>query len=76
MVGKLLRVVFSKKAIERTREISDYYTRTASPSVAKKFRTGIKNEVRKLEELPSSKPKLPQAKDIDAEIRYTRAWSF
>lgn len=76
MVGSLFKVIFSKKAMQRTREISDYYTQSGSTDVAKKVRQGIRDEARKLEKLPSSKPRLPEAEEIDAEIRYTKAWSF
>lgn len=76
MVGKLFRVVFSRTASRRLQEISDYTTRTASPAVSRKVRRGILKEARKLEKLPASKPHLPDTKDYDYEVRYTKAWSY
>jgi len=76
MVGKLFRVIFSRKARQRLKDISDYNTRAASPAVSKKVRQGIIDQARKLEKLPASKPKLPDTEDYDYEVRYTKAWSF
>ena len=76
MVGKLFRVIFSRKAKQRLKDISDYNTRTASSAVSKKIRQEIVKEARKLEKLPTSKPQLPDTDDYDYEVRYTKAWSF
>ncbi len=76
MVGKLFRVIFSRKSRQRLKDISDYNTRTASSAVSKKIRQGIIKEARKLEKLPASKPPLPDTDDYDYEVRYTKAWSF
>jgi len=76
MVGQLFKIVFSRKAQQRIREISDYYTENASADVAKNVRRKIAKEAQTLAHLPASKPRLPEAEHLDAEIRYTKAWSF
>ena len=76
MVDQLFQIIFSHKAKQRIKEISDYYIQTTSPIVAQKIRNGIKEEARKLEKFPASKPKLPEAEDLSADIHYTKAWSF
>lgn len=76
MVGKLFRVIFSRKARQQLKDISDYNTRTASSAVSNKIRQEITKEARKLEKLPASKPKLPNTENYDYDVRYTKAWSF
>ncbi len=76
MVGTLFRVIFSRKARRRLRDISDYYTQTASPDVGRKVRQEIVDQTRKLENLPESKPIVPGTEDLDYEVRYIKAWSF
>ena len=76
MVDKLFQVIFSKKARKKLKDISDHYKRSASPAVAKKVRNRIKDEAKKLERVPESKPILPGTEDMDFQPRYTKAWSF
>lgn len=76
MVGKLFRVIFSRKSRSRLKEISDYYEDTASPATARKVRKGLVSTAKKLEKLPESKPLLPGAEDLNYPVRYTKKWSF
>jgi plasmid stabilization system protein ParE len=76
MVGNIFRVIFSSKARKQLKEISDYQTRIASPTVAKKIRSEIRKEAAKLENLPASKPILPGTEDRKEEIRYAKKWSY
>lgn len=76
MVGKLFRVIFSRKSRQRLKEISDSYEDQASPAVARKVRKGLVSSARQLEKLPESKPILPGTEDLDYPVRYTKKWSF
>jgi plasmid stabilization system protein ParE len=76
VVGKLFRVIFSRKSRQRLKEISDYYEDQASPAVARNVRKGLVSSARQLEKLPGSKPILPGTEDLDYPVRYTKKWSF
>jgi plasmid stabilization system protein ParE len=68
--------VFSNKAKERLREISNDYQERAGGSVSRKVRMGIAKAAKELNTQPERKPLLRFTKGIDYEIRYTKAWSY
>ncbi|MBK6621988.1 MAG: type II toxin-antitoxin system RelE/ParE family toxin [Saprospirales bacterium] len=76
MVGKLFKVVITRKALKRLVGIDDYYKKNASPAAARKVREGLAKEVRSLEKLPESKPLLPTKKKANPPYRYSKKWSF
>jgi plasmid stabilization system protein ParE len=75
-VVKLFKVIFSRQARQRLKDVSDRYEKTASPSVAKKIRKGIVDQAQKLERFPESKPILPDTEAYKPAVRYTKAWSY
>jgi len=77
VVNKLFKVVISRSARKRLKDVhDDYKTRSASPKVAKKVKDGLISEAKKLESLPASNPKLPIKKEVDPPFRYAKKWSF
>lgn len=44
--------------------------------MASKINKGIRDEAKKLNKLPSSRPIYPGTEDMDGEIRYAKKWSF
>ncbi|MEN0006165.1 MAG: type II toxin-antitoxin system RelE/ParE family toxin [Bacteroidota bacterium] len=76
MVGKLFKIIFSKKANQQLREISNYHTRADSPATGQKIRRGIVDQTKTLRRFPNSKPLLPDSEDLEYEARYTKAWSY
>ncbi len=76
MVGKLFRVIFSRKSQKQLKGISDYVAENASPTQAKKVRKAIKKASDDLERLPESKPILPGTEHLPNKIRYTKKWSY
>jgi|GEM_PF-4486524 len=73
MVSPVYQILFSPKAKERLREISENYLERAGGSVSRKVRTGIIKAARELEQQPARKPLLRFTEEIDYEIRYTKA---
>ena len=76
MVGRLFRVIFSKKARTRLKEIGDYHKEHASEEVRLKVRNKIIEEAEKLERNPERHTLLPGTEDLDYEVRYAKAWSY
>jgi plasmid stabilization system protein ParE len=76
VVGKIFRVIFSRRSSKKLRETSDYLTRNASSSVARNVTSEIRKEALKLEKLPGSKPIYPGTEDLEEDIRYTKKWSY
>jgi len=76
VVGKIFKVIFSRKSQKQLREISDYVAKDASPTQARRVRKAIKKAGDDLENLPESKPILPGTEDLPNEIRYTKKWSY
>ena len=76
MVGKLFKVVFSRKSQKQLKDISDYVAENASPTQARKVRRAIKKAGDDLERLPESKPILPGTEHLPKKIRYTKKWSY
>jgi plasmid stabilization system protein ParE len=76
VVGKLFKVVFSRKSQKQLKDISDYVAKNASPTQARKVRRAIKKAGDNLAHLPESKPILPGTEHLPKQIRYTKKWSF
>ncbi len=76
MVGKIFKVIFSRKSQKQLKEISDYVAKNASPIQAKRVRKAIKKAGDDLEKLPKSKPIVPGTEDLPNKIRYTKKWSY
>jgi len=76
MVGQIFKVIFSPIARQRLQHISNHYAQAANIATSKKVRRGIIEVAKKLENLPASKPILPNTEELDYEVRYTKAWSF
>jgi plasmid stabilization system protein ParE len=76
VVGKIFRVIFSRKSSRKLRGISDHLTENASSSVAANVTSEIRKEALKLEKLPGSKPTYPGTEDLEEDIRYTKKWSY
>lgn len=72
----LFKVIFGKKARRDLKDISNYYSKTASPKVAKKVLEGITDSAQKLQKFPQRKPILSGTEDEDTPVRYTKKWSF
>lgn len=77
MVGKLFRVMFSRLAKRRLKEITEHAAEVAkSKAVGQHVRHGILTEARKLEKLPGSRPVLPDTENYDYKVYYTKAWNY
>lgn len=76
MVGKIFKVIFSRKSQKQLKEISDYVTKNASPTQAKRVRNAIKKAGDDLGKLPESKPIVSGTEDLPVQIRYTKKWSY
>ena len=76
MVGKIFKVVISRKAQKNLKKVNDYYEKSASTEVAKKVRTGLIKEAKALRKLPESRPLLQTTKKGKPPYRYTKKWSF
>ena len=76
MVGKIFRVLFTRKALRRRNQIIDFETKRVSKAHARKVDREIRNAARKLEDLPESRPILPDTEDEESSIRYTKAFSY
>lgn len=76
MVGKLFKVVFSRKSQKQLKEMSDYVAKNASPTQARTVRRAIKKAGDDLKHLPERKPILPGTEDLPKNIRYTKKWSY
>jgi len=76
MLGRLFRVIFSRKAQRRLNQITDYQEDNVSATNARKVAREIRAAARKLERSPQACPILPGTEDEPEEIRYTKAWSY
>jgi len=76
MLGRLFRVIFSRKAQRRLNQINDYQEENVSAANARKVSRKIRSAARKLERSPQAYPILPGTEDEPEEIRYTKAWSY
>lgn len=76
MVDRLFRVIISRKARRRLKEIGDYHREYASEEVCKKVRNKIIEQAEQLERNPERYTLLPGTEDMDYEVRYTKAWSY
>jgi plasmid stabilization system protein ParE len=73
MLGKLFRVIFSRKATRRLNQITDYHQENVSAANAGKLSHEVRKAARKLERSPQVCPILPGTEDEPEEIRYTKA---
>jgi len=78
MVGKLYRVIISRLARERLKDISEYLTEKESADIARKVRSGLLKAAKDLEKTPEIQPllSLPGTEDKDPPYRYARKWSY
>jgi plasmid stabilization system protein ParE len=76
MVGKVFKVVFTKKAKRRRQSIIDFESRRVSADHARRIDREIRESARKLKRLPESHPILPGTEDIRPRVRYTKAFSY
>lgn len=76
MIGKLFKVLFTKRANRDLNRITAYHQDEISAANARKARNGITRAVKKLEKLPESKPIFPGSEGSDPQIRYTKFWSY
>ena len=76
MVGKLFRVMFSRLAKRRLKEITEHAADAKSKAVGQHVRHGILTEARKLEKLPGSRPVLPDTEKYDYKVYYAKAWNY
>ena len=74
MVDKIFRVIFTRKAQRRRNQIIDFETTRISKKHAQKVDLEIRKAARKLEELPESKPILPNTEEEVSSIRHTKAF--
>ena len=76
MVGKLFKVLFTRKAHRKLDQITGYYEKEVSVSVANKIRKKILDSSEELEKLPESKPILEGTENFTPKVRYAKGWSF
>ncbi len=80
MVGKLYRVIISRLARQRLKDISEYLTEKESADTAQKVRSGLLKAAKDLEKTPEIQPllslSLPGIEDKDPPYRYARKWSY
>lgn len=76
MVNKLYKIIISRLARQRLKDISDYLTENASPETARKVRNGLLQTAKDLEKMPESHPILPGAEDKDPPYRFAKKWSY
>lgn len=75
MVGQVFRVLFSRRAQRRRRQITDFETRSADAHKARKVQRKIDAAAKKLEKLPEANP--VYQRDEDGTIyRYTKAFQY
>lgn len=76
MIGKLFKVIFTRRAVRDLNRIQDYHSKEVSATNGRKARKGILGASRKLTKLPASKPVFPGSEDNQPQIRYTKFWSY
>ena len=76
MVGKTFSIIFSQKAKIQMRAIYTYHSQNYSSTLGVKIRKGIMAETQKLEKLPESKPLLPNAENLNFQVRYAKYSSY
>ena len=76
MVGRIFRVIFSSKSRRRQQQIFDFEQKSAGTKHARRVQREIAKAARKLENLPESKPLLPDTEDEEKEYRYAKAFSY
>lgn len=75
MVGNIFRVIFTRYAQRRRREIFDFEENLNGRRYARKVQRAIDTEARKLEKLPESHPAYLDH-DSDYEVKYTKALDY
>jgi plasmid stabilization system protein ParE len=75
MVGKIYRVVFTRYAQNRRREVYHFEERINGKRYAKKIQQLISEATQKLEKLPEIHP-LYEYHDSTKEVRYTKALEY
>lgn len=76
MVGKVYKVIFSRRSQRRINQITDYYEEVASKAVAIKIRKAILKTADQLRTLPDSRPVLPDTEQIPYVVRYTKSYAY
>jgi plasmid stabilization system protein ParE len=75
MVGKAFRVIFTRYAQRRRREIFDFEEKLNGKRYAEKVQRAIDKEAKKLEKMPEANP-LYLGHDSKHEVRYTKALDY
>jgi plasmid stabilization system protein ParE len=75
MVGKAFRVIFTRYAQRRRREIFDFEGKLNGKRYAEKVQRAIGKEAKKLEKMPEANPLYLQH-DSKHEVRYTKALDY
>ena len=75
MVGKIFRVIFTRYAQRRRRQINDFEEKVNGKRYALKVQKAIDTEAKKLEQLPEANPTY-EDHDSDYEVKYTKARGY
>lgn len=72
----MYRVVVSKPAQKRLREIYDYLIENRDDSTAKKVRSSLLQTAKSLEKMPQRRSILPGTENLTPPYRYAKKWSY
>ena len=75
MVGRIFRVVFTRKSQRRRQQITDFEKKAADAKKARKVQREIDKAAKKLEKTPDANPTY-QVDEDGTRYRYTKAFNY